>query len=310
MLNSIAECDDRIKPMCNEITLPTDSPTLLTVVTAEKTQTQSEPFPKLFISWHHTEIIALKELRWHRLVTHSKQCSRSQSSSMDSPGQECSFSSPQPCWGCSALHSSRITAASALGSPFACPECVFTEGAVPPWECGTAYQVGGSHEPESDAHGYRCRSCVSMLRRTRIHALSCFYFRAMGSWYNEGVFHMIVHIHFQETRRRKFLCLLRSVGGTEETLIPRPREQKLYSSFTSPPQSRWDLSSRMGSWHGCRWSESGFFVSLRVVVPCSPGRSWSWSCHVPGRQEQQQAPGHSLCSCTGNSLHPWSFRAN
>ena len=46
-----------------------------------------------------------------------------------------------------------------------------------------------------------------------------------------------VHIYFQKTGRRKPLCLLRSVGGADETLIPRPREQKLYSSFTSPPQS-------------------------------------------------------------------------
>lgn len=40
MLSSIAECSDRIKPTCNEITLPTGSPTLPTVVTTEKMQNQ------------------------------------------------------------------------------------------------------------------------------------------------------------------------------------------------------------------------------------------------------------------------------
>lgn len=52
MLNSVAECDDRIKPTCNEIRLPTDSPTLLTVVTAEKMQNQS-----LFQSISYHDII-------------------------------------------------------------------------------------------------------------------------------------------------------------------------------------------------------------------------------------------------------------
>lgn len=171
---------------------------------------KSKPFPKHFISWHHTEIIPLQEVRWHWLVTHSKQCSRSQGGacSTGSAGQECSFSKPQPSWGCSALHSSWITAVPALGRPLASPVCVFMEGAVHPWQCGTEYQSCGSHAPETDAHSYRCRSCVSMLRWTHIRALSCFYFRAMGSWYNEGVFHMIAHIYFQETGRRKFFCLV------------------------------------------------------------------------------------------------------
>lgn len=96
MLNSIAECGDRIKPTCNEITLPTDSPTLPTVVTTEKMQNQSQPFPKYFISLYHFEIIPLKEPRWHPLVTHSKQCSCSHGSQcfLDTPGQERVFSNP------------------------------------------------------------------------------------------------------------------------------------------------------------------------------------------------------------------------
>lgn len=272
---------------------------------------KSKPFPKHFTSWHHTEIIPLQEVRWHWLVTHSKQCSRSQGGacSVGSAGQECSFSRPRRSWGCSALHSSWITAVPALGRPFASPVCVFMEGAVHPWQCGTEYQAGGSHEPETDAHGYRCRSCVSMLIWTRIHALSCFYFRAMGSWYNEDVFHMIAHIYFQETGRRKFFCLLRSIGGADETLIPRPREQKLHSSFTSPPQSRWDQSSRMGSQHGCRCSESEFLsVSMLSSHAALAGASHSPAMFLADKQ--QQAPGHSLCSCPGNSLHPWSFKVN
>jgi len=77
MLNSIAECDDRIKPTCKEITLTTDSPTLPTVVTTEKMQTQSQPFPKYYVSWHHFEIMPLKEPWRHPLVTHVNQRSLS-----------------------------------------------------------------------------------------------------------------------------------------------------------------------------------------------------------------------------------------
>lgn len=53
----VAECGDRIKPMCNEI-LPTDSPMLPTVVAIEKMQNPS-PFQTIFniCVYTHTQIL-------------------------------------------------------------------------------------------------------------------------------------------------------------------------------------------------------------------------------------------------------------
>lgn len=218
-------------------------------------------------------------------------------------GRVVSSAVPQPSWGWSALHSSWIAAVSALGSPSVCA-CGGSGVSL-----GARYSVPGWWSPwtRTDAHSYRQRAYVCMLRWTCIHVLSRFSFRAMGSWYNEHVLHMIVHIYFQGTGRRKPLRLLRSVGGADETLIPRCREQQLYSGFTSPPKVSETCPVGWGTSMITDVLNQAFLSTSMLVSHGGLAGARHGPATPPAEVSTSSCQTRSLCSYTDNSPHPCSF---
>lgn len=196
-----------------------------------------------------------------------------------------------------------------LGVPFISCVCACGGSVVHPWQYGTAYQAGGSHEPETDAHHCRHKSYVFMIREACIHALPCFYFRTMGSWCTSVSFiYMILWCHDFKRLEEKGSLPAEVHRWYRWDSNPKTQKAEIVQQFYFSTTNGWDLPIRRRNQYGYCCLESGFFVSFYTGVPWSP--SWARSCHISDRDEHQQSADCSFCSYTGGGLHSCSFRGN